>query len=186
MNYWKNIAACSALVLIAVTAYASDHAFVETRTAREGRPAPEATVDELAWLAGSWIGEGLGGTVREVYSPPMGGIMTGHFIYQRGDEPGFFEILSIAEVDGSLVYRLKHFNPDLTGWEEKGEVVEFPLVDREDDAFFFNGLTIRKEGEDGMVAAVRIDRGDAGIGEAVFRYRREQMINGPARAAPAD
>lgn len=153
---------------------ASPPAFVETRVAVEGEAPPPATVDELAWLAGAWVGEGLGGVAREVYSPPSGGLIAGHFVYERGGEVGFFEILSIAEVDGSLVYRLKHFNPDLTGWEEKDEVVEFPLVAREGDAFYFNGLTIRKDGDDGMVAAVRIDQGEQGVGEAVFRYRRER------------
>lgn len=150
-----------------------DGTFVETRTAVDGQPGPPVSVDELAWLAGSWVGEGLGGTAREVYSPPMGGIITGHFVYQRGDAPGFSEILSIAPRGDSLVYRLKHFHPDLTGWEERDEVVEFPLVAREGDAFYFDGLTIRSDGENGMVAAVRIDRGEAGVGEAVFRYRQE-------------
>lgn len=158
---------------IASTGWAGEGGFVETRTAVDGQAPPVASIDELAWLAGSWVGEGLGGTAREVYSPPMGGIITGHFVYQRGDAPGFSEILSIAPRGDSLVYRLKHFHPDLTGWEERDEVVEFPLVAREGDAFYFDGLTIRRDGENGMVAAVRIDRGEAGVGEAVFRYRRE-------------
>lgn len=162
-----------ALLLCSGVCAAEDGPFVETRVAVQGQDAPPATVDELAWLAGAWVGEGLGGTAREVYSPPSGGLIAGHFIYQRGETVGFFELLSIAEVDGSLVYRLKHFNPDLTGWEEKDQVVEFPLVAHEGDAFYFDGLTIRKDGDDGMVAAVRIDRGEAGVGEAVFRYRRE-------------
>lgn len=163
------------LLLGAISALAEDGAFVETRVGVEGQSAPAASIDDLAWLAGAWIGEGLGGVAREVYSPPMGGIIMGHFVFQRDDAFGFSEILSVAEVDGSLVYRLKHFNADLTGWEEKNEVVEFPLVAREGDAFYFNGLTIRKDGEDGLVAAVRIDRGAAGVGEAVFRYRREEL-----------
>lgn len=159
-------------LLFSVTGMADDRAFRETRAAVEGESPPSASIDELAWLAGSWIGEGLGGVAREFYSPPMGGIITGHFVYQRGESMGFSEILSIAPLGDSLIYRLKHFNPDLTGWEEKDEVIEFPLIAREGDAFFFNGLTVRKDGDDGLVVAVRLDQGGE-VGEAVFRYRRE-------------
>jgi hypothetical protein len=77
-------------------------------------------------------------------------------------------------VNGSLEYRLKHFNADLTGWEEKAEVVRFPLVAVEPDAWYFDGLTIRKEGQGGMIAAVRIGNRDGTSREAVFRYRRDR------------
>ncbi|MBY6204838.1 DUF6265 family protein [Halomonas denitrificans] len=168
-TFWAGLVLAGA----ASIAPAGEGGFDETRTAIDGQAPPAASIDELSWLAGSWVGEGLGGRAREVYSPPMGGVITGHFVFQRGDAMGFSEILSIAPLGDSLVYRLKHFHPDLTGWEEKDEVIEFPLVAKEGDAFYFDGLTIRKDGEDGMVAAVRIDRGDAGVSEAVFRYRRE-------------
>ncbi len=49
---------------------------------------------------------------------------------------------------------------------------DFPLVAREDDAYYFDGLTIRRDGPDGMVGAVRIENPDGTTREAVFRYRR--------------
>lgn len=137
-----------------------------------GAAPPPARVADLAWLAGTWEAEGLTGPAREVYSAPIGGQMTGHFIQTRGDGIWFFEIVSIAEVNGSLEYRLKHFNADLTGWEEKNEVQRFPLVAVENGAWYFDGLTIRRDGSDGMIGAVRIDAGDRPSREAVFRYRR--------------
>ena len=144
----------------------------ETRRAAPGASPPAARVADLAWLAGSWEGEGITGPAREVYSAPIGGQMTGHFIQTRGDGIWFFEIMSIAEVAGSLEYRLKHFNADLTGWEERGDVRRFPLVAVERDAWYFDGLTIRRDGPDGMIGAVRIDNQDGTSREAVFRYRR--------------
>ena len=144
----------------------------ETRSAVAGAPPPPARVADLAWLAGTWEGEGLTGPAREVYSAPIGGQMTGHFIQGRGDGIFFFEIMSIAEVNGSLEYRLKHFNADLTGWEAQNEVRRFPLVAVEGGAWYFDGLTIRRDGDDGMIGAVRIDNRDGTSREAVFRYRR--------------
>ena len=144
----------------------------ETRKAAPGAPAPAARVADLAWLAGTWRGEGISGPAEEVYSAPMGGQIVGHFAQSRGDGIWFYELMTIAQVGDSLQYRLKHFNADLSGWEEKGEMVRFPLVAVEEDAWYFDGLTIRRDGPDAMIGAVRIDNDDGTSREAVFRYRR--------------
>jgi len=144
----------------------------ETRSATPGATPPPATLADLAWLVGSWEGQGISGPARETYMPAMGGQMAGHFIQTRGDGIWFYEIMTIVERGGSLAYRLRHFNADLTGWEERNQVLDFPLVAREGDAFYFNDLTIRRDGPDGMIGAVRIRNPDGTSREAVFRYRR--------------
>lgn len=146
----------------------------ETRRAVEGQDPPKARLADLAWLAGAWEGEGITGPAREVYSPPMGGQIIGHFIQTRGGEIAFSEILTIAQVGDTLEYRLKHFNADLTGWEEKDDVFRFPLVAVEGDAFYFDGLTIRRDGPDGLISAVRTDASDGTSRDLVFRYRRSR------------
>ena len=161
------LALLACLLTLAVPAAAK-----HTRQSLPGAPPPPARIADLAWLAGTWEGEGLGGPAREVYSAAIGGQMTGHFIQARGEGIGFFEIISIAEANGSLEYRLKHFNADLTGWEERNEVRIFPLVAVEDGAWYFDGLTLRRDGADGLSGAVRIDEGDGTAREAVFHYRR--------------
>jgi hypothetical protein len=163
----KPLIALASLLLAAAPAAAQ-----ETRSAIRGQGPPPARLADLGWLVGTWEGEGITGPAREVYSAPINGQMTGHFIQTRGDGIWFFEIMSIAEVDGSLEYRLKHFNADLTGWEEKDEVRRFPLVAAAEGALYFDGLTIRRDGEDGMIGAVRIDDRDGTSREAVFHYRR--------------
>lgn len=159
-----------ALVLLSA---APGHA-QETRRAAEGQSAPAARLADLAWLAGAWEGEGLTGPAREVYSQPVGGQIIGHFIQTRGDGIAFTEILSIAQVGDTLEYRLKHFNADLTGWEEKDEVFRFPLVAVDGNAFYFDGLTIRRDGPDGLISAVRMENADGTSKDLVFRYRRSR------------
>ena len=144
----------------------------ETRSAVEGQPSPPARLADLAWLTGTWEGEGISGPAREIYGAPRGGQIGGHFTQSRGEGIWFYEIVTIVETGGSLEYRLKHFNADLTGWEAQDEVRAFPLVAVERDAWYFDGLTIRRDGADGMVGAVRIDNGDGTSREAVFRYHR--------------
>jgi len=161
-----------ALIFLALLAHFPSLAAQETRQATPGTPPPAARLSDLAWLAGQWEGDGISGPAREVYSPPMGGQIIGHFIQTRGDGILFTELMSIVEVGPSLEYRLKHFNADHTGWEEKAEVVRFPLVAVEPGAWYFDGLTIRRDGEDGMIGAVRVDEPDGTAREIVFRYRR--------------
>ena len=88
----------------------------ETRAAVPGAPAPAAALADLGWLVGTWEGEGLGGAVLESYSPPAGGQIAGHFRLLKDGKPQFYELLMIAEVGASLEFRVKHFNPDMTGW----------------------------------------------------------------------
>ena len=78
----------------------------------------------------------------------------------------------IAEVGNSIEYRVKHFNPDMTGWEEKAHFIRFPLVAVEEDAWYFDGLTIRRTGPDTADHVVRIKRKDGSEGEAVLKYWR--------------
>jgi hypothetical protein len=42
--------------------------------------------------------------------------------------------------------KLKHFNPDLSGWETSGEWTTFRLVEVGDNTVWFSGLTMIREG----------------------------------------
>jgi hypothetical protein len=133
---------------------------------------PPATIEQVAWIAGHWRGEGLGGLNEEVWAPPLAGTMTGMYKLVRDGVVAFYEILTIAEEHGSLVLRLKHFNPDLTGWEEKDEVVSFRLVRLEDGVAWFDGLTFRRLGPDELRVHLAVGRGTGPPREVVFDYRR--------------
>jgi hypothetical protein len=161
--------ACMVLLLLAAAPAAAQ----ETRAAIPGAPPPPARIADLAWLTGIWEGQGISGPARGVYLQPMGGQIAGHFTQARGDGIWFYELITIVEENGSLAYRLRHFNADLTGWEERDVVRSFPLVAVENGAWYFDGLTIRRDGPDGMVGAVMIAGSNgAQPREAVFHYRR--------------
>jgi hypothetical protein len=71
----------------------------------------------------------------------------GMFRSLKGGAVVFYEFLTLVEDGGSLVLKLKHFNPDLTGWEEKGESITFHLVKITPTEAFFDGLTFRRIGD---------------------------------------
>lgn len=142
--------------------------------ALNGAEPPPAAIEDLAWLAGSWVGTGLGADVTETYSAPLGGRITGHFVMADGKGgTAFTEIVDYVPVGRSIAYRVRHFNPDMTGWEDKtGKPVVFPLVAVEKDRWFFDGMTIERTGPDALTMWVRM-RDDGGtVSEAPFRLTR--------------
>lgn len=137
-------------------------------------PRPKASVTDLAWLAGRWTGEGLGGRIEETWSTPDAGSMVGYFRLVKEGKPVFYEIMTILEVDGSLQLRLKHINPDMTGWEEKNDFVTFRLVKQDDTGVWFDGLTFRRTGPDTMDGYLALRNRTTGtVSEEKFTYRRE-------------
>jgi hypothetical protein len=135
---------------------------------------PPARIADLAWMVGSWEGEGIGGApAAEAYSAPSDGKMIGHFRQLKADGTTmFYELILIEEVNGSLRYNVKHFNPDLTGWEEKGEVRRFPLSDASADKWSFSGVSYERTGDNAMTASV-IVKGDNDSQEKLdFHFRR--------------
>ncbi|SMC86361.1 DUF6265 family protein [Novosphingobium sp. B1] len=136
--------------------------------------APAARLSDIAWLQGSWEGDGIeGAPALEAYAPPAGGQMVGHFRQLNKDGTVmFYELITIVEESGSLSYRLKHFNADLTGWEEKEKVVSFPLTARKGDSFDFSGLVYERTGKNTMTASVKVNEGGK-TETLVFRFRRK-------------
>ncbi len=137
----------------------------------EGESSPNATLDRVAWIEGSWRGEALGGKVEEIWSPPLGGSMMFSFKLVHEGKISFYEFGHIQEKDNTLVLQLKHFNGDLTGWETQKETVDFKLVQLEKDKVYFEGLTMEKLDGDEMRVSVVVGQ-EGKTKELVFNYRK--------------
>jgi hypothetical protein len=157
------------VVLASVPALAGQEEKI--RALAEGAKPAEARIGDVAWLAGQWVGQAMGGTSEEIWTAPRAGAMMGMF--RQVGEKGvvFYEILTLAEVDESLVLRIKHFGPDLKGWEEKDEVESFPLVAIDETTAYFDGVTYRKEADGGLVVWVKAEEKGEKPKELEFRFR---------------
>ena len=144
-----------------------------TFTSPAGSPGARATIADLAWLAGRWTGSGLGGETEETWSAPAGGAMMGMFRLVKGGTVVFYEFLTLVEREGSLLLKLKHFNADLTGWEEKGAFVTFRLIETTPAELRFDGLTFRRTAPDrvDIFLALR-NRQDGTVREEAFSMIR--------------
>jgi hypothetical protein len=161
MRYFLSLA----LLVISLSAYSQKTIALGDKTS------PQATLSDVAWITGSWEGEAFGGQVQEVWAPPLGDSMMCAFKLVVDGKVEFYELCQIREESGSLVLRLKHFNGDLKGWEEKDETVDFKLVKLEKDIVYFDGFTVERVSKDKINMHVMI--GEAGEeSEVTFNYSR--------------
>lgn len=140
------------LTLLAGTAQAAEPA----------SPAPVASVAvaDLAWMAGTWVGEIGGSFVEEQWSAPAGGVMMGMYREVVDGKIGMYEFLALESGPEGPILWLRHFNPGLVGWEDKEGANAFHLVAaKPGEATFDNRdpqkparLIYRREGEDRLVA----------------------------------
>jgi uncharacterized protein YecT (DUF1311 family) len=163
-----------------IAAWGSTLAAQETRVGAEGFVSPPATIYQMWWLEGLWQGEGIDGApATESWLPSTGHTMVGTFVQQTPEGDILFsEHMYLAEEGGSLVLKLKHFNADLTGWEDRAGMVAFRLLSLDFCAAYFSGLTIRCDGNDKLVVAVRMKSDAAEPKELLFRFNRAARPKG--------
>lgn len=123
-----------------------------------------------AWLAGHWTGDGFGGVSEELWSPPSeNGTMMGVYRHHKGDGSlNFYEFLTLD----STGMKLKHFNPDLTGWETKEDFVHFELVEFTENKIVLKGLVFERKSDTEMEICLDLKSGEKKWTE-VFTMRRK-------------
>jgi hypothetical protein len=123
-----------------------------------------------SWLAGSWTGNGFGGTSEEMWSQPSeDGTMMGTYRHHKGDGSlNFYEFM----VMDSTGLRLKHFDPDMKAWETKEEFVHFNAVKFTEDKIVLKGLTFERKSDTEMEIKLDLKDGDKKWTE-VFKMTRK-------------
>lgn len=105
-------------------------------------------VYDLDWLEGFWIGTGFGGECEEVWMPAVDGNMVGTFRFWSEGKLVFSEFMNIVQEGETFALKLKHFNADLSPWEEKDKWTTFRLVEVTEHAVYFHGLTMERKGDE--------------------------------------
>ncbi len=159
------------LLLLMPVMLTAQEEFANTISFKEGETSPKADLSAIEWVAGAWRGEAFGGITEEVWTPPLGGSMMCVFKLVVNEQVRFYEIVTISEENETLILRLKHFNADLTGWEEKNVTVDFKLVKVSDNKVFFDGFTFEKISEDEINIYVVVDN-QGKRSEVKFNYHR--------------
>lgn len=125
---------------------------------------------DYAWLAGSWEGDGFGGRSEEVWSlPSADGTMMGTYRHHKADGSlNFYEFMVLDESG----LKLKHFSPELVGWETKEDFVTFEMVSYSADRIELKGLIFERKSDTEMEIRLRMKYGDE-IKTEVFKMTRK-------------
>ncbi len=137
----------SLLSVCIVTAMASVGEPSQTPVIASPGSASDADIEDFAWLAGHWRGEGFGGVIEEIWSEPLGGTMMGMFRLVKDDEVEFYELVVIGEDDEGMSMKVKHFSRDFVAWEDKKGAIRFDLESVEPDEAQFSGLELKRDGD---------------------------------------
>ena len=143
-----------------------------TLSLNEGEASPPAFISQIEWMTGHWKGEAFGGITEEIWSPPAAGSMMFVFRLIVDNEINFYEIGHIRELEGSLVFELKHFGSDLKGWEEKEEVQQFKFVKADKGRMYFEGFTFERINDQEINIYGLIGNEEGSAEEVIFNYKR--------------
>ncbi|MEX2410908.1 MAG: DUF6265 family protein, partial [Candidatus Paceibacterota bacterium] len=98
----------------------------------------------------------------------VNGTMMGMYRHINKDgELVFYEFLLLGETG----IRLKHFNPDLTGWEEKDDMTTFEMISFTKDKIEMKGLTYERKSDTEIEIRLVMDQGTEAHTE-VFSMRK--------------
>lgn len=159
-----------ALILFSLGSFGQTK-FANTVKYDSSKGSPKATLQELAWIQGHWKGTAFGGSTEEIWSPPLHGSMMGVFKASTQKGVSFYEIMTIIEIEETVLFRLKHFDKNLRGWEAKDETVDFRLVKLEKGKAYFDDFTFEYVNDNEINMYVVVDN-KGNQSEIKFNYQR--------------
>ncbi|HSD66145.1 MAG TPA: DUF6265 family protein [Vicinamibacteria bacterium] len=116
-----------------------------SRAAAAPPPVP-ATLADVAFMAGHWVGGDAGDLSEEVWCAPEGDSMLGMWRYVAKGRARIYELLTLTAEGPNVVLRIRHFDPKLVAREEKDRAVELPLVAKGPREAVFEGIASNGKG----------------------------------------
>lgn len=161
------------LVSLAIFLTISHFLSAQVRQLEPDQSPGKGKVEDLSWLVGYWTGPGLGGECEEVWMPAVDGHMIGTFRLWNEGKLVFSEFMNLVQEGESFSMKLKHFNPDLSSWEEREKWTTFRLVEIGENIVWFHGLTIERKGDELVFSLALSEKGVRRIEE--FKYTRKAL-----------
>lgn len=142
-------------------------------------PFAKADISDVAWLAGNWIKQDGKNLLQELWTEPTGDGMVGSFRWIKEGKVWIYELMTIRQEDGTLVFRFRHFGNDMTAWEPKTEPITYRLLSLGDREAVFENLGDARHHRyelsrpDDKTLLVRVGaKREGSIAYSEFRYTR--------------
>lgn len=171
----ERISAMLGTILVLISSAASaqgadPRSFV--RRYHAGAQPVRASIDDVRWLEGYWIGKMPEGPVEQYYLPPAADQMPS-FVRSLNDKGIiFYEISAFVERGGTIFIRLRHFTPGLIGWEDGSRPIERPLLAIEGGNLFFDRISFIRTGADTYTVYFLNMDGDQERDTLIIPFRR--------------
>jgi hypothetical protein len=136
----------------------------------------DPALQPLAFLSGRWTSDSAEGQEEEYWSQPTGKSMVGTYRVLKNGDAVFYEFWAIEVEDGKVIFKMKHFDRGLLGWEDKANMVRLTLIVGEGQDVTFSepdgslSLRYRRNGDE-LVSTLRRVK-DGKPREDVFHLHR--------------
>jgi len=137
--------------------------------AQQNNLAGSFVIENYEWLVGSWVGDGFGGHSEEIWTAPVDGTMMGMYRHHNDGEIVFYEFLLLDETG----LRLKHFNPDITGWEEKDDFMIFEMISYTKDKLEMKGLVFERISDTEMEIRLKMKDNAGEVRTEIFSMKKK-------------
>lgn len=169
----SNHMSMKALFIVTVFLTFSHFLSAQVRQLEADQAPGKGNVEDLNWMVGYWTGPGLGGECEEVWMPSVDSHMIGTFRFWDAGKLVFSEFMHLIQEGESISMKLKHFNPDLSGWEEKEEWTKFRLIELTENKVWFDGLTIERIGDEMVYQLALTENGKKTVAE--FKFTKKAL-----------
>lgn len=135
----------------------------------------EEQLEKLSFLTGYWVGDGFGGISEEFWTPANNGVITGLYRHFGDNQLTFSEFIQISTINDTLALRLKHFHPNLIGWESKEDYITFNLKSIETNKAVFGGLTYELIDPKHLKIELKLKRKDGTTYVETFNMTKQEL-----------
>lgn len=89
---------------------------------------PAASIEDLSWMTGNWAGALGPNQLEENWIKAEGGTIAAMVRMTGNDATSMFEMITIEEMDGSLVLHIQQFNPGFVARTEAPQKMELAEI----------------------------------------------------------
>ncbi|MFK7864331.1 MAG: DUF6265 family protein [Pseudohongiellaceae bacterium] len=89
---------------------------------------PAASIDQVAWMTGNWAGQLGPNQLEENWISTEGKSIAAMVRMTGGDATSMFEMITIEEVEGSLVLHIQQWNPGFEPRTESAQKMELSEI----------------------------------------------------------
>ena len=112
-------------------------ALVTAGFAAQAQGTTTATLKDIAFLEGHWLGQYNGGPIEASWSGPAGSNIMGYLRMINNEKPTLYEVFVFEQTEKGPKAMVKHFKPGLISLEEKDVADRYNFIEAKKNQALF-------------------------------------------------